>query len=141
MSAYCLGCLSNKIEPAALKSDPPLVVSTTSAVAAPSVVQKHGNTTSSANEIQTRQPRTRAGRPPTSLIGAVKRNDVESIKNFVRSGADVNARGSWETTPLIFACQYGHLEAAKALIELGADTSASNEKNVTALLYYMAGPR
>lgn len=126
-------CLSNKVEPTSLsaKNDSAAKNGLTKEVGAVTQVAKAQNGIIQSTAAPTRPVNSCQ---TSSLIGAVKKNDIESIKQLVQNGADINARGSWENTPLIFACQYGNVDAARTLIDLGADTTALNEKGVTALL-------
>ena len=60
-------------------------------------------------------------------------NDVKMAEFLLSKGADVNAIGSWGTTPLHQAAQMGLLRHAELYIEHGADLNAQDEKGYTPL--------
>ncbi len=55
------------------------------------------------------------------LWQAASAGDLNGIAEALRSGADVNARGTYGDTALNEAAEYGHLEAVRRLIEAGAN--------------------
>ncbi|ORX61211.1 ankyrin [Piromyces finnis] len=55
-----------------------------------------------------------------SLINAIKREDIEKIKNLIDSGVDINRRNLDGCTPLFYAVKTGNLEITKYIIECGA---------------------
>ncbi len=59
----------------------------------------------------------------SSLHQAAAAGDINAIKAFVTSGADINAWDPWgkQKTPLIYAIEAHQVEAVKTLISLGAD--------------------
>ena len=73
---------------------------------------------------------------PTSLIKAIKVNDVNTVEEMLQS-ADCNLelQGMWDNTPLLAACMYGHSEVALKLIQRNANVLARNEHGATALHY------
>ena len=52
---------------------------------------------------------------------AVKDGDVEAVREFVRSDANVNARDRYGQTALMLAAHRGHREIVEILIGSGAD--------------------
>jgi hypothetical protein len=69
----------------------------------------------------------------SELMKAAAEGDINSVKNAVRDGADINGRSAGNWTPLIVAAQNGHLEIVRFLIEKGADFDAENAYTETAL--------
>lgn len=58
--------------------------------------------------------------PAGDLFEAARAGDVDRLRHLVDSGADVNRRDAWDSTPLYYACLTGHLPAARLLLEGGA---------------------
>lgn len=56
------------------------------------------------------------------LLSAVMSGDVESVKKYIASGADVNYVGESKQSSLAVAALYGHIRVVNVLIEHGADT-------------------
>lgn len=82
---------------------------------------------------QKTQPSQRHHNVNTKLVEAVDSGDLETVKNLLTDGADVNAREDDGTTALIWAARYGSLEIVKALLLHGADVNAENKYGDTAL--------
>ncbi len=72
----------------------------------------------------------------TDFITDVSLGDIDSVRNYIDNGADVNSRDHLKRTILMVASYYGHLEVVKYLIDKGAeiDTTGSFEQTHTALL-------
>jgi ankyrin repeat protein len=68
------------------------------------------------------------------LFGAVIRGEVGKVKDLVRNGANVNAKGSLGNTPLGAAANEGNLEIVAFLIEHGADVNPSGFLGSTVLM-------
>ena len=48
---------------------------------------------------------------PTSLIKAIKVNDVTVVEEFLQApDCNLEVLGMWDNTPLLAACRYGHSE-------------------------------
>ncbi|MBK3516503.1 outer membrane protein assembly factor BamB family protein [Carboxylicivirga marina] len=58
------------------------------------------------------------------LFRAAKVNDVNSIKELIASGVDVNAKSEYGATALTFAADKNNTESIKILLENGADPNA-----------------
>jgi len=71
--------------------------------------------------------------PANSIWVSAKKGDIESIKQHIAFGTDLNLKGSSrdETALIIASCQ-GHYEVVKLLIDEGADLDIQNDEGVTA---------
>jgi len=70
---------------------------------------------------------------PDDLLTAVKNDDRESVKAFIKAGADIEARDTAGHTPLYFACNANHDEIARMLIAAGADIRKRDHSDITPL--------
>jgi ankyrin repeat protein len=61
-----------------------------------------------------------------SFFKSVKHGDTARVIEFLKHGADVNARDKYGSTPLHWATYYGHVEVVRLLLELGADPTVRN---------------
>ena len=64
--------------------------------------------------------------PDISIIEAVRKGNVEAVKQHLAAGTDVNAKGRAGQTPLNEAALRGHKEVVELLIAKGANV---NEKD------------
>ena len=71
--------------------------------------------------------------PTNSIWVSAKNGDLESIKQHIAYGTDLDSKGSRrnETALIIAACQ-GHYELVEVLVNAGADLDAKNDEDVTA---------
>ncbi|XP_049796484.1 putative ankyrin-containing lipoprotein Lxx09580 isoform X2 [Schistocerca nitens] len=69
----------------------------------------------------------------TALHWAARRGCVQAVIRLLRSGAEVDARNNWHSTPLLLAAQYGHTEVVSRLLEAGADKGACDADGDTPL--------
>ena len=71
--------------------------------------------------------------PANSIWVSAKKGDIESIRQHIAFGTNLNSVGSSrdETALIIAACQ-GHVEIVKLLIEEGVDLNIQNNEGVTA---------
>ena len=71
--------------------------------------------------------------PSNSIWVSAKKGDIESIKQHIAFGTDLNSKGSNrdETALIIASCQ-GHYEVVKLLIDEGAELDIQNDEGVTA---------
>lgn len=68
--------------------------------------------------------------PSNTLIEAVRRNDIDEIKEMIKNGTNVNELGLGNSTPLHWAIFFDRFEAIKILVSSGADTEfKDNEGN------------
>ena len=65
---------------------------------------------------------------------AAGNGDLEAIERHIKAGADLNHRGSDQSTPLMTAATFGRVEVAKALIEADADLNLKSKDGDTAML-------
>ncbi len=71
----------------------------------------------------------------TSLMSAVISGDVDGVKFFAKSGAElVNQKNIGGATPLLLACREGNLEIVKILIDNGANINATDNEGWTPLM-------
>ena len=61
----------------------------------------------------------------TALLFAVRAGDLESARQLVTAGADVNDADAWGASATTLAAHGGHTELLEFLIEQGADPSAT----------------
>jgi peptidoglycan/LPS O-acetylase OafA/YrhL len=62
-----------------------------------------------------------------AFVDAIRKNDLDTIRSELHSGADVNAQEpTFGVNPLSWAALRGHAEAARILIENGADLNGPN---------------
>jgi ankyrin repeat protein len=71
----------------------------------------------------------------SDLIEAAEDGDAAKVENFIKQGADVNAKGEGGGTALMWAAGEGHAEIVKTLIAEGADVNTKSEDGVTALMW------
>jgi len=72
----------------------------------------------------------------SALITAARSGKLDTIKQLLDRGADVNAKGSTSGHTALMAAVLGnHRDAAQLLLERGADINASTEDGMTALLF------
>jgi uncharacterized protein len=75
-----------------------------------------------------------AATPETDLHTAVLTDNMEAVKQYIKSGADLNAKDPFGgSSPLITAALFEKTEALKLLIEAGADINFQNNDGSTAL--------
>ena len=71
--------------------------------------------------------------PDVDIWTAVKEGDLQSIKQHILYGTDLNSRHSRRgDTPLITAACHGQYEIARILIDAGAGIDNKNDEDVTA---------
>lgn len=65
---------------------------------------------------------------------AVRRGDVQAVRELLRTGTDVDARDRHGQTALMLAAHRGHAEIVGLLVEAGADLNVSAKFSLTALM-------
>jgi uncharacterized protein len=68
-----------------------------------------------------------------SLIGSCKSNNLEEVKHWLATGANVNAVDKDGRTALWWAASRGHVECATALIDAEADVNKGDKDGDTPL--------
>ena len=63
---------------------------------------------------------------------AAKKGSSTKVKNFIKSGVDINVQDSDKKTALMYAASEGFLMVVNSLIEAGADVNLTDSKNRTA---------
>ena len=66
--------------------------------------------------------------------GAVIRGDVETVRELLRAGADINARDRHGQTALMLAAHRGYYEMVEMLIGGGADLNVTAKFSLSALM-------
>lgn len=79
------------------------------------------------------------------LIKSIENGDLESVKECLKNGADVNARQESGATPLVYACEnyldngnLANLELVRFLISKGANVNLKNATNKLSTLLHCA---
>jgi len=67
------------------------------------------------------------------LFEAVKKGDIDKVRELLRRGASVKARNEYGGTPLHYAALRGHVDVARLLLERGADVNAKSMYDATPL--------
>jgi uncharacterized protein len=70
----------------------------------------------------------------TAWEGAVTQGDVETVRQRLRAGADVNARDRHGQTALMLAAHRGYRDMVETLVEGGADLNVTAKYNLSALM-------
>jgi ankyrin repeat protein len=68
-----------------------------------------------------------------ALIQAARKGDIETVKQHLDAGADVNAKVMNGSTPLTSAAYSGHKEIVELLLANGADVNANDRNGSTPL--------
>jgi ankyrin repeat protein len=68
-----------------------------------------------------------------ALFTAAENEDLETLKNLISAGANVNTPDEWGMTPLIKAANYGRAKSVALLLSNGADVNAQSAQGFTAL--------
>ena len=91
------------------------------------------NNINSTNETVVIEVEEAVKEPANNIWISAKKGDVESIKQHIAFGTDLNSKGSSrdETALIIAACQ-GHYEVVDLLVNEGADLNIQNNEGVTA---------
>ena len=71
--------------------------------------------------------------PQETLHSLALQGDAAALQAKLRSGADINQKDQYGSTPLMVAVTFGKDEAAKALMDAGADLSITNNEGSSPL--------
>jgi ankyrin repeat protein len=93
------------------------------------LLRKHGGKTGA--ELENAEPVAEAAQPepPTakapdiSIHDAARDGNIETVKQHIAAGTDVNAKSEWGMSPLHYAVVNGRKEIAELLIAAGADVN------------------
>ena len=69
----------------------------------------------------------------TALIFAARQGDIESVRNLLEAGANVNQVSEYGWSPLLTATKNGHYKLATFLLDRGADVNLANKGGWTPL--------
>ena len=94
---------------------------------------QENETTSISEEASNNQPKEEIKEPASNIWVSAKKGDIESIKQHIAYGTDLNSKGSSrdETALIIASCQ-GHFEIVDLLVNNDVDLDIQNEEGVTA---------
>ena len=82
------------------------------------------------NEVE----KTTASVPKTDLQTAVISGDLETVKQHIAAGSDLNEKEPFNgSSPLITAATFGKTQIAQELVDAGADLTIKNNDGTTAL--------
>ena len=98
-----------------------------------SSTNQENETTPISEETSNNQPLEEVKEPASNIWVSAKKGDIESIKQHIAYGTDLNSKGSSrdETALIIASCQ-GHYEIVDLLINNDADLNIQNDEGVTA---------
>jgi ankyrin repeat protein len=68
------------------------------------------------------------------MLVAADNGDLHSVAQLLEKGADIEARGRYDSTALMMAAERGDLDMVKFLLDKGADASARDKSDETALV-------
>ena len=94
---------------------------------------QENETTSISEEASNNQPEEEIKEPASNIWVSAKKGDIESIKQHIAYGTDLNSKGSSrnETALIIASCQ-GHFEIVELLINNDVSLDIQNDEGVTA---------
>jgi len=98
-----------------------------------SSTNQENENTSISEEASNNQPVEEIKEPASNIWVSAKKGDIDSIKQHIAFGTDLNSIGSSrdETALIIASCQ-GHFEIVNLLINNGVDLNIQNDEGVTA---------
>jgi uncharacterized protein len=70
----------------------------------------------------------------TGLLSAAANGETEAAREYLKLGANPDARADWGTPAIVLAAEGGHAAIVEALIARGADIDARREGGETALM-------
>ena len=98
-----------------------------------SSINQENETTPISEEASNNQPVEEVKEPASNIWVSAKKGDIESIKQHIAYGTDLNSKGSSrdETALIIASCQ-GHFEIVDLLVNNDVDLDIQNDEGVTA---------
>ena len=98
-----------------------------------SSTNQENETTSISEETSNNQSVKEIKEPSSNIWVSAKKGDIESIKQHIAYGTDLNSKGSRrEETALIIASCQGHYEIVDLLVNNDVDLDIQNDEGVTA---------
>tara|TARA_B100001989_G_scaffold71361_1_gene48642 strand:+ start:114 stop:701 length:588 start_codon:yes stop_codon:yes gene_type:complete len=98
-----------------------------------SSTNQENETTSISEETSNNQSVEEIKEPSSNIWVSAKKGDIESIKQHIAYGTDLNSKGSRrEETALIIASCQGHYEIVDLLVNNDVDLDIQNDEGVTA---------
>ena len=98
-----------------------------------SSTNQENETTSISEETSNNQSVEEIKEPSSNIWVSAKKGDIESIKQHIAYGTDLNSKGSRrEETALIIASCQGHYEIVDLLVNNNVDLDIQNDEGVTA---------
>jgi ankyrin repeat protein len=70
-----------------------------------------------------------------TIFECAESNDIDELRNLLKSGADVNLQNKRGNTALMFAAWHGHTDCAELLIKSGAYVNLRYKEGSTALMF------
>ena len=97
-----------------------------------SSTNQENETTSISEETSDNQPVEEIKEPVSNIWVSAKKGDIDSIKQHIAYGTDLNSKGSRrdETALIIASCQ-GHYEIVDLLVDNDVDLDIQNDEGVT----------
>ena len=74
-----------------------------------------------------------------SFFESAKGEDITTVRLFVYTGIDLNARNNVGATVLMYAAEGGNVEVVRFLVENGANINANDDDSLTILMYAARG--
>jgi peptidoglycan/LPS O-acetylase OafA/YrhL len=71
--------------------------------------------------------------PRVSLHVAALQGNLDTVKQHINYGSDLNEKDAYGSSPLIIAATFGKTEVARALVDAGADIQITNNEGSTPL--------
>ena len=69
----------------------------------------------------------------------IEKNDIQSVKNYIYSGYDLNIQNEYGNTQLMYSIIHDKTTIVKLLLNAGADLNKQNNNGYTALIYAVDG--
>ena len=94
---------------------------------------QENDTTSISEETSNNKPKEEIKEPSSNIWVSAKKGDLESIKQHIAYGTDLDSKGSSrdETALIIASCQ-GHFDIVDLLVNNDVDLDIQNDEGVTA---------
>lgn len=70
-----------------------------------------------------------------TIFEAIKANDIDTVKQYIADGCNINISNEDGDTLLTLACFHNRFEIVKLLIERGSNVNLPNEDKWTPLMY------